>query len=100
MITGILTQIDAPHIRCLEAIYRAKEEAAKAGELSPTARGAEQELNQRVTEAARSYPAPVLVVLVSLGLLDGSVSWDGVALVAGPTAFGEQLLNDLRVADQ
>lgn len=100
LFTGILTQIDAPHIRCLEAIYRAKEQAARAGELSPTARGAEQELNQRVMEAGRAYPAPVLAVLVSLGLLDASVSWDGVALVGGPTTFGEQLLNDLRVADQ
>lgn len=99
LLTGILTQIDAPHILCLEAIYRAKKEAAKAGELSPTAQGAEQELNQRVMEAGRAYPAPVLVVLVSLGLLDASVGWGGVALVGGPTAFGEQLLNELREAD-
>jgi hypothetical protein len=99
LITHMLAQIDAPHIRCLEAIYRAKKQAAAAGQLSPTARGAEQPIHQDITNAGRAYPAPVLVALVSLGLLDASVTWDGVALVKGPTTFGQHLLDELRTAD-
>lgn len=98
LITTVLAQVDAPHMRCLEAVNRAKQAALAAGELGPIARGAEQEINQRVVDAGKEHPAPLLAQLVSWGLLDASVSWDGEALVKGPTAFGERVLADLRQA--
>jgi hypothetical protein len=92
LFVDILAQIDAPHVRCLEAVRRAREEAHAAQELGPVARGAEQEISQRVLDAVASYPAPVLQRLISLGLLDGRVNWDGVSIVAGTTTSGEQIL--------
>lgn len=96
LIVDVLAQIDAPHVRCLEAVRRAKDEARAADELGPVARGAEQEISQRVLDAAASYPAPVLQRLISVGLLDGHVSWDGVSIIAGTTTFGDQIVDELR----
>lgn len=98
LITLTLAQIDAPHVRCLEEIRRAEVAAEANGEVAPIARGAEQELNSRVMEAGKHFPAPVIVTLNSLGLLKGTSSWDGVAFVSGTTEFGRQLLADLREA--
>ena len=98
LLTNVLAQVEAVHIRCLESVHRAKQEALAADEIGPTARGAEQAISQRVIDAAGPFPAPVLTTLVGLGLLDASSSWDGNGLVKGPTVFGEQLLTDLHAA--
>ena len=95
LIVGVLRQIDAPHIRCLEAIYRAEQEAKASGDLQPTARGAEKELTQQVRAVADSYPPPLLTQLEHLGLIDGSITWGGVTLITGTTVFGAQVLEDL-----
>lgn len=94
LIVGVLRQIDTPHIRCLEAIYRAEQEAKAGGDLQPTARGAEKELTQQVRAVDDSYPLSLLTQLEHLGLIDGSITWDGVTLVTGTTVFGAQVLED------
>lgn len=96
LVVGVLQQLDAPHIRCLEEVWRAEKEALASGEMRPPARGAQRELTQAVREATTHYPPFLLHELERLGLLDGSVTWDGVSHVTGTTEFGARLLNDLR----
>lgn len=98
LVVGILGQIDAPHVRALEAIRRAEVEAQEAGEVLPRAQGAEREINVRIKAAGDAQPPPVLAALVSLGLLESANTWDGTALVKGLTAFGNDLLDGLRDA--
>lgn len=95
LIIGVLQQIDTPHIRCLEAIHRAEQVARASGDLRPIARGAGKELTQQVSAVADAYPASLLTQLERLGLIDGSITWDGVAHITGTTAFGAQVLEDL-----
>lgn len=98
LLIAALEGIEGPHARCLEAVARAEEEAAAEGEMAPVARGASQQINDRVNRAGQGYPAPVLVTLERLGLLDATVGWDGVALVSGLTRFGRIVIEDLRGA--
>ena len=93
---GILRQIDTPHVRCMEIVYRAEEEADAAGEVHPRADGSEREINQRIRDAAATQPPPVTTLLVSLGLMEAATTWDGRPLVVGLTTFGRSFLNDLR----
>ncbi|MCA1712797.1 MAG: hypothetical protein LC789_14625 [Actinobacteria bacterium] len=95
LLVGVLAQIDAPHVRCLELIRRAQDEAAAAGEVHERAPHAEREIVHRINAVGSAQPAPVLVLLRSLGLLDASGSYDGEVLVKGLTPFGERLLADL-----
>jgi len=96
LIVGVLGQVDAPHIRCLAVIHEAEVQARDAGEIAIRAEGAERELNERITEAGKGQPQPVLTALASLGLLETSATWGGSMIVLGLTPFGEQLLDDLR----
>lgn len=96
LVIGVLAQIDAPHVRCLEAVRRAEEEAEAAGEVSARAEYAEREIVPRIAEAGRAHPAPILAALTSLGLLEASGTFEGTALVKGLTPFGQALLRELR----
>lgn len=96
LIVDVLEQVDAVHLRCLEAIARAERESKDAGEWEFTAPGAEKPSNRRVQEVADSYPAPIIKRLEVLGLADASVTWDGGTRVTGMTVFGELLLSELR----
>ncbi|MEV4260584.1 hypothetical protein [Kribbella sp. NPDC049584] len=94
--TTALSQIDAPHVRCLEDIHRIQKAVEDAGERPRAAAGAERENNQRILDVARRYPTPVLLALTNVGLLDATPSWDGQAdRVRGLTVFGEAVLSDL-----
>ena len=99
LIVGVLAQIDAPHVRCLEDVFRAEEEARAAGELAPRARGAEREVVQRLVEAGQRHPAPVVTTLRSLGVLDAG-GQDDAMLVKGLTEFGRLLVDDLHHASE
>lgn len=46
----------------------------------------------QVTEAANGYPSAVIRALIGEGLLSGTVSWGGHAIVSGLTDTGELLL--------
>lgn len=100
LIVGVLSQIDAPHVRCLEAVRRAEEQAEVAGEVAPRADGAERETVQRIAVAGRAHPVPVLAALASLGLLEAQGVNDGTTIVKGLTPFGLALLTDLRDIDE
>lgn len=96
LIVDVLEQVDAVHIRCLEAIARAELNSKEAGDWEFTAERAEKPANQRVQEAADDYPSPIIKRLETLGLADASVDWSGHTRVTGMTVFGELVLNDLR----
>jgi hypothetical protein len=98
LLMNVLRDVEAPHIRCLTAISRAEESARETGEMTPVARGAEKPLTAAVREVVAEYPPPLLQALLSLGLIDGTVTWDGSNYITGMTAFGESLLDDLRSA--
>jgi hypothetical protein len=100
LVVGVLGQIDAPHVRCLEAVRRAEEEAEAAGEVPQRAQYADRQLIPGIVEAGRAQPEPVLAALTSLGLLEASGTYDGTALVKGLTSFGQALLQDLRDNDE
>lgn len=96
LILDVLEQVDAVHIRCLEAIARAERESKEAGDWEFTAERAEKPSNQRVQDAADGYSSPIIKRLETLGLADASVDWSGHTRVTGMTLFGELVLNDLR----
>lgn len=96
---GVLSQIDAPHARCLEAVHRAEEDAAEAGEIEPRAEGADRAIVQRIAEAGKAHPAAVVAALASLGLLEAGSAFGANAIVKGLTPFGASLLEELRLAD-
>lgn len=96
LILDVLEQVDAVHIRCLEAIARAERESKEAGDWEFTAERAEKPSDQRVQDAADGYPSPIIKRLETLGLADASVDWSGHTRVTGMTVFGELVLNDLR----
>lgn len=96
LIVDVLEQVDAVHIRCLEAIARAELESKEAGDWEFTAERAAKPSNQRVQDAADGYPSPIINRLETLGLADASVDWSGHTRVTGMTVFGELVLNDLR----
>jgi hypothetical protein len=96
LILDVLEQVDAVHVRCLEAIARAELESKEAGDWEFTAERAEKPSNQRVQDAADGYPSPIIKRLETLGLADASVDWSGHTRVTGMTVFGELVLNDLR----
>jgi hypothetical protein len=98
LLVGVLAQIDAPHVTCLERIRRAEDDALAAGELPARARWAERAIVQRVNDVGGQHPAAVLTVLSALGLVDASGVDDGEVLVKGVTTFGVSLLDDLRAA--
>lgn len=96
---GILGQIDAPHVRALEVVYRAELAARSAGEVEARAEGAEREIHPGIRAAGLTQPPPVLIALASLGLLETTATYGGDMIVKGLTPFGEGLLNSLRDAD-
>jgi hypothetical protein len=96
LIVDVLEQIDAVHVRCLEAIARAELASKEAGDWEFTAERAEKPSNERVQAAADDYPSPIIKRLETLGLADASVDWSGHTRVTGMTVFGELVLSDLR----
>jgi hypothetical protein len=92
----ILAQVDGPHVRCMEAIRRAEREAVAREERGPVAEAAEKPYVPRIQEAANRYPSPVIRVLATLGLIQGTVAWDESTRVTGMTLLGERLLDYLR----
>lgn len=100
LLTGVLSQIEAPHVRCLEDVYRVQLEVETSGERPPAAPGAEREINQRILDTGRKYPSPLLKTLANLSLLDAQTSWDRtVDFVYGLTTFGEEFLQYLHESD-
>ncbi|NEA33091.1 hypothetical protein [Streptomyces sp. SID13031] len=101
LMTDVLSQIEAPHVRCLEDIWRVQQEVESSGERPQAARGAEREINQRILDVGRKYPSPLLQTLVNLSLLDARTSWDqGMDFVHGLTTFGEDFLRELHGATE
>jgi hypothetical protein len=100
LVVGVLSQIDAPHVRCLEAVRRAEEATEAAGEVAVRAQYTEREIVPRIAEAGRAHPESVLAAVTSLGLLEASGIFNGTAIVAGLTPFGRALLADLRQSEQ
>jgi hypothetical protein len=98
LIVDTLGQIDAVHVRALEAIHRAETEARESGEMGPVARAAEKPPTTPVREVVERLPEGVLRRLESVGLISGSLTWDGTGHISGLTSFGEQVLEDLRSA--
>lgn len=95
LLVGVPDQLEAPHVRCLEAIRRAEQEAEDAGEVMPRARYAEREMNNRIREAGEGQPMSVLSLLSNLGLLETTGSGNEWIWVKGTTVFGRELLDDL-----
>ncbi|WP_132190139.1 MULTISPECIES: hypothetical protein [Kribbella] len=96
LLTDVLSQIEAPHVRCLEDVHRVQKEVETSGERPPAAAGAEREINQRILDTGRKYPSPLLKTLANLSLLDAETSWDrSVDYVHGLTTFGEEFLQYL-----
>ncbi|MFK4083582.1 hypothetical protein ACI2LF_05700 [Kribbella sp. NPDC020789] len=98
LFTDVLSQIESPHVRCLEDIWRVQDEVESSGDRPQAARGAEREINQRILEVGRRHPTPILQTLVNVSLLDARMSWDGFDLVQGLTRFGERFLRELHKA--
>jgi len=96
VILDVLEQVDAIHIRCLEAIARAEQESKDAGDWEFAVERAEKPYNQRIQSAAEMHPSPVIKRLGTLGLADATVDWSGHSRVTGLTSFGDQLLRHLR----
>ncbi|CUR54216.1 hypothetical protein NOCA2140039 [metagenome] len=92
----ILASIDAPHVRCMEAVRRAEQEAAASGEQEPVAEASEKPYVRRIQDAANGYPSPIIRTLSNLGLIQGTVNWDESSRVTGMTRHGERLLSYLR----
>lgn len=92
---GVLSQIDAAHVRCLAAIKLAEDEATAKGEVRTRADFAEREIVQRIKNAGASYPPPVIALLAGLGLVEATGTATPWPLVLGLTPFGLSLLEDL-----
>ena len=99
MIVELIEQIDSPHIRCLEDIHRAEQRAQASGEMGVVARGAEKPITQEVLETARKYPETLIRRLHGLGLIDGSLTWDGITVITGTTSTGLLILQELHNVD-
>lgn len=99
MIVELIEQIDSPHIRCLEDIHRAEQSAQASGEMGVVARGAEKPITQEVSATARKYPETLIRRLHGLGLVDGSVTWDGITVITGTTSTGLLILRELHNVD-
>lgn len=100
LVTTVLAQIDAPHVRAMAHIRDAVEKADAAGELPPRAEGAEAELSPRIRAAGRSQPEPVIAALTALGLIEATSTFGGEPIVVGMTPFGDRLLDELGAAGQ
>ncbi|KRC63580.1 hypothetical protein ASE12_01645 [Aeromicrobium sp. Root236] len=96
LLISALSEIDAVHVRALTAIGRAEDDAKASGEIGVTARGAEKPLTGTVRQVVDKLPDPVLRKLLTVGLIEGSILWDGTSHVPGLTTFGERILADLR----
>ncbi|GAA1596522.1 hypothetical protein GCM10009804_61290 [Kribbella hippodromi] len=95
----LLAQVEVVHVRCLEDILRVQKEVEASGERPMASRGAEREINQKILDAGRKYPSPLLKTLANLSLLDAQTSWDrSTDYVHGLTLFGEEFLQHLRTA--
>lgn len=99
MIIELIEQIESPHIRCLEDIHRAEQRAEASGEVGTIARGAEKPITQEVSSTVEKYPEPLIRRLHGLGLIDGSLTWDGITVITGTTSTGLLILRELHNVD-
>ncbi|MFC7861271.1 hypothetical protein ACFQ9D_09695 [Arthrobacter koreensis] len=99
LIIEMIEQIDSPHIRCLEDIRRAELRAQASGEMGVTARGAEKPITDEVSATVRKYPEMLIRRLEGLGLVDGSLTWDGITVITGTTSTGTLILQELHNVD-
>ena len=95
LLVNALADIDAVHVRSLESIRRAEAAAVESGEMEPISRGAEKPITREVQAAVEKLSEIVLRKLVSLNLIDGEVTWDGVSVITGLTSLGARILDDL-----
>lgn len=91
----MLRQLDAPHVRCLNTLVKAEDEAVALGEIEERAPRAEPTLSPRLIEAAETMPGPVIAVLISQGLVEATSTWDGTFIVQQVTPTGRALIEDL-----
>lgn len=91
----MLRQLDAPHVRCLQALAQAEQEAVALGEVEKRAPRAEPMLLPRLMRAAESMPGPVIAALVSHGLIEATSTWDGTFIVQQVSPAGHALIEDL-----
>ena len=99
LIIELIEQIESPHIRCLEDIRRAEQRAQASGEMGVTARGAEKPITEEVSSTVHRYPDTLIRRLQRLGLIDGSVTWDGMTVITGTTSTGTLILQELHNVD-
>jgi hypothetical protein len=99
LLTEVLSQIEAPHVRCLEDLHRVQKEVEASGEWPLPVEGAERETNQRIADTARKYPTPVVKTLTNVSLIDAHTSIDRTLdYVYGVTPFGETFIRYLHEA--
>lgn len=96
LLVNALADIDAVHVRSLESIRRAETAAVESGEMGAISRGAEKRITSEVQAAVEKLPEMVLRKLLSLNLIDGEITWDGVTVITGLTTFGARILEDLK----
>lgn len=99
MIVELLEHLESPHIRSLEDIHRAELRAQASGEMGVIARGAEKPITEEVAATVRKYPETLIRRLHGLGLIDGSVTWDGITVITGTTSTGLLILRELHNVD-
>lgn len=99
LLVDLMEQIDGPHIRCLEDIHRAEQRAQASGEMEVVARGAEKPITKEVSDTVRKYPEMLVRRLQGLGLIDGSLTWDGITVITGTTTTGMLVLQELHDLD-
>lgn len=99
LLVDLIEQIDGSHIRCLEDIHRAEQKAHASGEMEVVARGAEKPITQEVSNIVSAYPEMLIRRQQGLGLIDGSLTWDGVTVISGTTSTGMLILHELHNVD-
>lgn len=88
LLVQALRELDAPHLRGLEAVRRASDTSNEPGGY--------EAVTKAVTEAVAALPEPLRAALVRTGTL-----YVGSGMMAGSprlTRFGRELLDDLRAA--
>lgn len=63
------------------------------------ARGAEKSISLEISATVKKYPELLIRRLHGLGLIDGSVTWDGITVITGTTSAGLLILRELHDLD-
>jgi hypothetical protein len=98
LLVQALRELDAPHLRALEAIRRAYD---GAGPVEPGDERGRAARDAALSAVTQDMSVPLRATLVRTGTVDLNKGFFGNSdIVDGLTEFGRTLLNDLRQADQ